>query len=104
MLPVLCLALGAYWGPGFEDLSLGRRVSVGLRGQAVDADVQTAIGKDDPQTFDWLAYYEVGGLMRAMANTEQFDPEPLLSGKPRVDAVQQGYFMIYNATTLATST
>ena len=22
MLPVLCLALGAYWGPGFEDLSL----------------------------------------------------------------------------------
>ena len=101
MLPVLCLALGAYWGPGFEDLSLGRRVSVGLRGQAVDADVQTAIGKDDPQTFDWLAYYEVGGLMRAMANTEQFDPEPLLSGKPRVDAVQQGYFMIYNATTLA---
>ena len=101
MLPAVCLALGAYWGPGFEDLSLGRRVSVGLRGQAVDADVQTAIGKDDPQTFDWLAYYEVGGLMRAMANTEQFDPEPLLSGKPRVDAVQQGYFMIYNATTLA---
>ena len=97
-MPGLYLA-PARTGAG-EDLALGGRVSVGLAG-SVDADVQTAIGKDDPQTFDWLAYYEVGGLMRAMANTEQFDPEPLLSGKPRVDAVQQGYFMIYNATTLA---
>ena len=94
LLMSLCLLPACdadYLGKGWEDQVLKRRVYNGLK---VTANDQTVTSDQLDDTFNWVQYFSYGKTAR-VEGVSGWSPEHLKSWVPRTDAVQHGYYMLY---------